>query len=204
MLTLFYCPSACSMAPHLVLEDSGEKYTPRFVDCANGEQRTPAYLKMNSQGRVPVLQVDSGEYISENVAILTFLGKRFGLWSDNPVTEAKILSFMAWVASSVHPSQAHYRRPERYATDPSIYPNIQETGLRNFHNYLKQIDPLYEGKEWLFGTLTVADFYAFVLYTWGLQRGFPMHELRSYSAFNDRMRKRPAIPRVFADEKITV
>ena len=56
MLTLFYCPSSCSMAPHLVLEESGETYTPRFVDCEHGEQRTPAYLKINPQGRVPVLR----------------------------------------------------------------------------------------------------------------------------------------------------
>ncbi|HEY1506281.1 MAG TPA: hypothetical protein VGF92_18395 [Stellaceae bacterium] len=32
MLTLAYCPGACSMAPHFVLEDGGEKYVARKVD----------------------------------------------------------------------------------------------------------------------------------------------------------------------------
>ena len=60
MLTLYYAPGACSMASHIVLEESGEKYEPRKVDLAGGEQRTEAYLKLNPLGRVPVLGLDDG------------------------------------------------------------------------------------------------------------------------------------------------
>ena len=80
MLTLYYAPGACSMAAHIVLEESGEKYEPKKVDLANGEQRTEAYLKINPQGRVPVLRLDNNEPLAENTAILPYLGKRFGLW----------------------------------------------------------------------------------------------------------------------------
>src|SRR6185369_1829319 len=61
MLTLYYGPGACSMASHIVLEESGEKYEPKRMDLAKGEQRTPEYLKMNPQGRVPLLQLDNGD-----------------------------------------------------------------------------------------------------------------------------------------------
>ena len=40
MLTLYYAPGACSMASHIVLEESGEKYEAKKVDLAGGEQRT--------------------------------------------------------------------------------------------------------------------------------------------------------------------
>ena len=40
MLTLYYSPDACSMASHIVLEESGEKYEPQRMDLAKGEQRT--------------------------------------------------------------------------------------------------------------------------------------------------------------------
>ena len=53
------------MASHIVLEESGEKYQPQQVDLAKGEQRTDAYLKINPQGRVPVLRLDSGEPLAE-------------------------------------------------------------------------------------------------------------------------------------------
>jgi glutathione S-transferase len=54
------------MAARLVLEESGEKYEPRKVDLAGGEQRTETYLKLNPQGRVPVLGVDDGSPLAKN------------------------------------------------------------------------------------------------------------------------------------------
>jgi len=195
------------MAPHFVLEDSGEKYVARKIDCAGGDQYTEEYKKtINPHSRVPVLQRDSGDWISENIAILPYLGKRFGFWSEDPVTEAKMLSFIGWVASTVHPAQAHYRRAYRSTTDKATHPNIQKVGLESFHNYLKDVDKLYAGKTYLFGNrLSVCDHYAFVLYTRGLQRGFPMKdEMPHFIAFNNEMRKRPAIHRVFEDEDIDV
>src|SRR5690242_21046262 len=87
MLTLYYAPGACSMAAHIVLEESGEKYEPKKVDLAGGEQRTEAYLKINPLGRVPVLRLDNGDPLTENTAILPYLGKRFGLWPSDAVAE---------------------------------------------------------------------------------------------------------------------
>ena len=103
MLTLYYAPGACSMAAHIVLEESGEKYTPRPVDLANGEQRTEAYLKLNPQGRVPVLGLDDGTPLAENTAILPYLGKRFGLWPIDPIAEAKALSLIGFFAGASIP-----------------------------------------------------------------------------------------------------
>ena len=204
MLTLCYCPGACSMASHIVLEESGEKYTSKRIDLAKGEQRSEAFLKINPHARVPALGLDNGEYISENTAILPYLGKRFGLWTNDPMTEMKMMSFIGWVASSVHPAQAHIGRPERYASDPATHPNIQETGRKVFHGYLKEIDGMYAGKQWLFDKYSVADPYAFVLYSWGVRRDLPMGELKNYTAFKDRMVQRPAVQRVVEDEKIKV
>ena len=193
MLTLYYAPGACSMAAHIVLEESGEKYQPQKVDLANGEQRTEAYLKINPQGRVPVLRLDDGEPLSENTAILPYLGKRFGLWPKEPLADAKALSLIGFFAASVHPAHAHVGRPERYAADPSAYPTIKETGLKTFHGYLKQVDDRLAGREWFADQYSVLDPYGFVFYTWGVRRELPMGELKNYTAFKDRMVKRPAV-----------
>src|SRR5262245_10172172 len=202
MLTLYFAPGACSMAAHIVLEESGEKYTPRPVDLANGEQRTDAYLKINPQGRVPVLGLDDGQPLSENAAILPYLGKRYGLWPTDLQTEAKALSLIGFFAASVHPAHAHVGRPERYAADPAAFPTIKAKGLETFHGYLKQIDGMLAGKDWFLDRYTVLDPYGLVFYTWGVRRELPVRELKHYTAFKDRMLARPAVRRVLEEEKV--
>jgi len=204
MMTLYYAPGACSMAAHIVLEESGEKYTPQRVDLAKGEQKTEAYLKIHPLGRVPALRLDNGEPLSENTAILPYLGKRFGLWPTDASAEAKALSLIGFFASSVHPAHAHVGRPERYTADNSAFPGIKDMGLKTFHGYLKQTDAMLDGREWLSDRYSVLDPYAFVFYTWGVRRELPMGELKNYTAFKDRMMKRPAVQRVAEDEKIKV
>ena len=126
MLALYYGPGACSMASHIVLEESGEKYEPKRMDLAKGEQRTDDYLKKNPLGRVPLLQLDDGSHLAENTAILPYLGKRFSLWPADGIGEAKALSTIGFFAASVHPAHAHVGRPERYTADQSALPGIKE------------------------------------------------------------------------------
>ena len=204
MLTLYYAPGACSMASHIVLEESGEKYDAKKVDLAGGEQRTEAYLKINPLGRVPALRLDNGDPLAENTAILPYLGKRFGLWPSDATAEAKALALIGFFATSVHPAHAHVGRPERYTADASAFPGIKDMGLKTFHTYLKQIDSKLEGREWLSDRYSVLDTYAFVFYTWGVRRELPMAELKTYSAHKDRLVKRPAVARVAEDEKLKV
>ena len=204
MLTLYFTPGACSLAPHIVLEESGEKYQTQLVDMAKGEQRSDSYLKINPQGRVPALRLDSGESLTENTAILPYLGKRFGLWPTDPMAEAKALSLIGFFAASVHPAHAHIGRPERYATDPAAYPTIKEAGLKAFHGYLKQIDGMLAGREWFCEQYSVLDAYGLVFYAWGFRRELPMQELRNYSALKDRMLRRPAVRRVAVEEKLAL
>jgi glutathione S-transferase len=204
MLTLYYGPGACSMAAHIVLEESGEKYEPKKVNLAGGEQRTESYLKINPQGRVPALGLDNGEPLTENTAILPYLGKRFDLWPKDALAEAKALSLIGFFAASVHPAHAHVGRPERYTADTTAFPGIKEAGLKTFHGYLKQVDGLLANREWFSDHYSVLDPYGFVFYAWGVRRELPMAELKNYTAFKDRMLKRPAVGRVLEDEKVKV
>ena len=204
MLKLYYAPGACSLAAHMVLEEIAEPYELQRIDLAKGEQRTEAYLKIHPQGRVPALRLDNGENLTENTAILPYLGKRFGLWPQDPLGEARALSLIGLFAASVHPAHAHISRPERYASDPALFANIQDSGRAAFHGYLKQIDGLLSGRPWLADAYSVLDPYALVFYAWGVRRELPVADLPHYRAFKDRMLARAAVARVLADEKLKV
>jgi glutathione S-transferase len=202
MLALYYASGACSMAAHIVLEESGEPYEPRRMNLAKGDQRAEAYLKIHPLGRVPALVLDSGEPLIENTAILPYLGKRFGLWPTEALAEARALSTVGFFATNVHPAHAHISRPERYAADPSHFPDIQAQGRKTFHTLLTQIDGMLAGREWLSDRYSVLDPYALTFYAWGIRRELPMGELGHYTAHRDRMLARPAVQRVLADEQI--
>src|SRR5258708_13788612 len=103
------------MAAHIVLEESGEKYEPHPVDLANGEQRTDAYLKVNRQGRVPALRLDSGDVLTENTAILPYLAKRFKQWPPEPLAAAKAPSLIGFFPPTLQPPHPHVARPDPYA-----------------------------------------------------------------------------------------
>src|SRR5689334_21953575 len=70
-LILYYAPTACSIAPHIALEEVGADFEPRRVDLAKGEQASPEFLSLSPLGRVPTMIID-GEAVTEVPALLTY------------------------------------------------------------------------------------------------------------------------------------
>ena len=114
------------------------------------------------------------------------------------------MSTVGFFASSVHAAHAHVGRPERYAADKAAQEDVKAMGLKSFHGYLKEIDGSLAGREWLGDKYSVVDPYALVFYAWGIRRELPMGELKHYTAFRDRMLKRPAVKRVIEGEKVKI
>ena len=206
-ITLYYSPGACSLAPHIVLEELGIAYEPVRISTAEGQQRSPEYLKINPRARVPALVVD-GRVLVENVAILSYLGGGFaakGLWPERTWDQAQAISFMAWLADTVHPAFAHIYRPERYAQGEACIDAVKEGGGKTFGECLAEIDRLVAGKRWAVGgSFSVVDAYLLVFYRWGRRNAFPMQDLTHYTALVERVLARPAVKKVMADEGITM
>ena len=204
MLTLYFSPGACSMASHIGLEETGAPYQEKPTLLAKQEQKTEAYLKINPRGKVPALSVD-GNVITENAAILTYLARRFPekqLMPADPVEEARCIATMAWFSNIVHPSYQRYSRPERFAEGEAAQAAVKEMGRKSFWANFQEIDSLLRGKNWIMGDqYTVADAYALVFYGWGVRGGFPMNELSAYTAWKDRMLKRPTVRKILDSEQ---
>jgi glutathione S-transferase len=206
-ITLYFSPGACSFAPHIVLEELGIPYEAVRISTADGQQRSPGYLKINPRGRVPTLVVD-GQVLVENVAILTYLGGGFataGLWPERTWDQAQALSFMAWLADTVHPAFAHLFRPERYVDGSACVEAVKAKGRHTFGECLAEIDRLLAGRRWAVGNrYSVVDPYLLVFYRWGNRNGFAVKDLAHYSAHAERVLARPAVRKVMADEGITM
>lgn len=204
MLTLFYSPGACSMASHIALEETGEPYQAQETPLSKSAHKTPEYLAINPRGKVPALSVD-GEVITENTAILTYIGKRFpktGMLPEEPIAQARCISQMAWFSNTPHISQRGYMRPYRFASVDAHHEDVKETAKQNFWVNLQDIDKDIGDKVWMLGDrYTMADPYALVFYRWGLRCGLPMHELKSYTRLKNSLLARPAVQKILAREK---
>jgi len=204
MLTLYYSPGACSMASHITLEETGAKYEAVPIQLAKGENKAESYLKINPRGKVPALSVDK-DVITENTAILTYLARSFpekNLMPKDLLGEVRCISTMAWLSNTVHPCFTHIFRPERFSADQSAHAGIKEAGKQAFFANLQEIDGLLAGKQWMQGAqFTTCDPYALVFYSWGNRIELPMRDLKNYTAWKDRMLKRPAVRKVLEREK---
>ena len=204
MLTLYYSPGACSMAPHIALEEAGAPYTLQLVSIPKGEQQAAKYLNVNPRGKVPTLMTDQG-VLTENVAILTYIARsspHAKLLPDEPIGMARCLSHMAYLSNTVHPAFTHIVRPGRFATDEAAHENLKATGRENAWTLLQEIDGLLAGKEWVLGSqYSAADPYTLVIYGWGRHNRMPVEQLKNYTAFKDRMLQRPAVRKVLEREQ---
>lgn len=205
MVTLYYSPGACSMASHIALEESGMPYETQQVLLPKGEHRTEAYLKINPRGKVPALRLDDGRVITENTAILTYVAAQnpaAKLLPQDATEFAGCISTMAWLSNSVHPAFTHIFRPERFSDDQSALPGIKETGRKTFFAALQEIDGMLAGNQWIRGTqFTTCDPYALVFYGWGARVELPVNDLKNYTAWKDRMIKRPAVRKILEREQ---
>ena len=208
MIKLYYSPGACSLAPHIVLEELGIAYEPVLVSLKDGEHKKADFLKINPKARVPALNVD-GKVLTENVAILTYLGGGYaerGLWPKETWKQAEALSLMAWLASSVHIAFAGIFRPERFCADVPAHAAINATGRATVEKYFADIEKLLTGKTFAMGgQYSVCDPYLLVFYRWGNRIGLPMKErFPVWSKHAQRVASRPTVKRVLEAEGIQI
>ncbi len=184
-LTFYYAPMSSSTRVHWALEELGLPYEKVRVDLAAGEQRAPEFLALNPHGKVPVLVVD-GAPMFESLAILLFLGERFGvarnLWfaHDHP-RYPEALSWTVWgtVTFSAHVFRWLLAAGERVPQDLRNAP-VADATKRDLAADLTALEQHLSDREYLFdqrftlADLSIAAFFPFALSSGAVELGdFP-------------------------------
>ena len=183
MLTLYFAPGASSMAVHIALHEIGVAFDGRPMSFKNNDLRSPDYLALNPEGKVPTLVVGERP-LTEVAAILYYLAKRFPeaeLLPPNDIeAEAQALSWMSFIASTLHPAR---RQGLDYAKE--VY-GIADRRL---------------GNGWALGRYSIADIHLFRLY-WRLANSLkpPPEEFPNLTAHYARMMARSAVQRTIEIE----
>ena len=183
MLTLYFAPGSSSFAVHIALHEIGVAFEGKPMSFKKDDLRSPGYLALNPEGKVPTLLID-GRPLTEVAAILYYLARRFPdaglLPSDDIEAEAWALSWMSFIAATLHPAR--------------------QRGL-DYANEVYAMADRRLGSGWTVGRYSIADIHLFRLY-WRFTNSlkpapgtFPHLE-----AHYARMMARPAVQRAIEIE----
>jgi len=142
--TLHFAPDNASLIIRLALEQLGQPYHTTLVDRVNNAQRKPAYLALNPNGLIPVLETPQGP-IFETGAILLWLGDRhgeIGVAPDHPA-RADYLKWLFYIANTLHPALRMMFYPDKYIPDDTAAQTALRQGLHGtIKSVLHQLDAL--------------------------------------------------------------
>ena len=210
MITLHYHPGNASFTPHLLLRELGLPFELKRVDRAAGEHKQPAYLKLNPNGLIPVLQ-DGDLVLYETAAIVLHLvdtHPQAGL--APPVgtpARAEFYKWLVWLSSTLQAMMPHYFYSERMVAPGNAAgaAEVKAQAEARIADLVDQIDArLAATGAWMGGaTFSALDPYAFMLCRWtrGMMR--PARTLPHVGPFLERMLARPATPATFAAEGLS-
>lgn len=183
MLTFYFSPGASSMAPHIALHEIGTPFDSRPVSLGENN-RTPEYLALNPEGKVPLLLID-GAPLTEVAAILFYLAKRFPeaklLPAGDLFAEAQAVSWMSFIASTIHPARRQ--------------------GIEKSKEAFALAERKLDGRPWVLADYSIADIHLFRLY-WRFVNSLhpPAGMFPGLSAHYERMMARPAVQKTCAIE----
>jgi glutathione S-transferase len=110
MLTLYdYHDSGNGYKIRLLLHFLQRGYRYVEVDIISGASRTPEFLKLNPNGRIPVLELSDGRALSESNAVLFYLAQDSEFWPADTFVQAQIMSWMFFEQYSHEPNIATSR-----------------------------------------------------------------------------------------------
>ncbi len=176
----------------LALEQLGTPYRWVEVDSAAGGTRTPAFLAMNPNGKVPLLEVEPGRYLPESNAILCFLADGTRLWPVDRWSRAQALQWMFFEQYSHEPYVAVARFIARWL--PADHPRRAELPrlVERGHQALAVMErrlgetPYFAGDSY-----SVADIALFAYTHCAADGGIALDGYPSIRAWLDRVRAQP-------------
>ena len=200
MYDLYTAPTPNGHKVSILLEELGVPYVVHAVDLMKGEQRTPAYVALNPNGRIPTLvDRDNGDFaIFESGAILLYLAEKHGRFLPaDPNGRSVAVQWLMFQMGGLGPMQGQANVFFRY------FPEKIQPAIDRYQNETRRLytvlDARLKTSPWLAGeNYSIADIANFTwvnIHSWA---GVPTDGLDALNAWRHRIHQRPAVSRGLA------
>lgn len=191
-MKLFYKPGACSLAPHIILRETGKAFTLEAVDLMTKRLGDGSdYLAINPKGQVPALQLDDGTLITEAVVIMQYLAdsvpQKNLLAATGEMSRYKTLEWLNYIATELHKGFTPLFRPD---TPEEFKPTLRAL----LEKKLQYVNASLKDDQWISGSrFTVADAYLFTVLRWARAVKLNLEGLDHIASYMKRVAERPAV-----------
>ncbi|WP_372737434.1 glutathione S-transferase family protein [Neptunomonas sp.] len=171
MYILYWDRGGANMATHAVLEELGVDYQLVEIDLARQMQKTPEYLAINPNGKVPTLLHD-GHIIYESAAILIYLLDQHPESGLSPITTSPqrghYYQSLIWMSNTLQEAANRWAHPEHYCDNTAGQHSLKVKASAELERCWQVIEKDLSGKgPWILGdTLSGADFHLFMIAYW--------------------------------------
>lgn len=203
MLTLYYSAQSRAIRPRWLLEEIGVPYELKRLNLQAGEQKSPAYLKINPNGAVPAL-VDGDLSLFESAAICQYLADKF---ADKrmapPVGSADRARYYQWIhfaMSGLEPPAVNIFMHTMVKPEAERLPVVVDESRRQLAAALQVVEGAVAGRTFIVGDgLTAADVMVGSTLAWAQMMGMIGDGLPATAGYLGRLSARPAFQRTMAD-----
>lgn len=193
-MKLYYSPGACSLADHIALHEAKIEFDRVRVDLKSKvtESGQP-FSEINAKSYVPVLEMDDGARLTENIAILSWIAEREpSLAPKGDMAKTRLLEMLAFISTEVHKQFGRVFKPTSDAEAQAARDKLNQR--------FELLSQIMKG-EYLFGAeASVADAYLYTMLLWAKKVGLDVPQ--RLTDFADRMRARPAVSLALQHEGI--
>ena len=191
-MKLYYSPGACSLAPHIVLRETGMKFEIEKVDLKDKRTSTGAdYMRINPKGYVPALELDNGNVLTEVGVIIQYLADQAPELALVPkagtMERYHEMEWIGFISTEIHKTFGPLWKPNTPEETRQNQKDLLATRLDYLAGQLK-------GKQYLMGeNFTVADAYLYTVLNWAGMLKFDLAPWPILETFMARIATRAAV-----------
>lgn len=195
-MKLFEFAPTRSIRVRWTLQELGVDFDSVIVNLIKGEHRSPAFLKINPAGKLPVL-VDDEMVLTESIAIVLYLAEKYpdrALIPTDPRDRAQLHRWLLFTTTELEQPLWRILRHTAIYPEEKRIPAERALAADDFMAMAKVLEAHMAGRTFVVGdTVTVGDFVLAYTLDWA-KTANQLHELPCLEAYMERMYARPHAP----------
>jgi len=192
-MKLYFSPAACSLAVHIALRETGTAFDPIKVDLATHTlvDGGADYFDISPRGYVPLLEFDDGSRHTEAAALLQYVAdlepSQSLIGAPGSARRLAVVEWLVFVSSELHKVFSPWLWHKE--TADSTRAAVRDKLATRF----TELDAHFASHDYLAGTYSVADAYAFTIVNWANFVAVPLAPYPHLQAYLARVAARPQV-----------